>query len=220
DAHGTDYTPFQPLPRFYNPPPFSRRLNSKFSTPHISSSCDFRASMLKEPSMDNASLRSQVTRWLPWISGAAGLLYIAMRLYWIRHRYFMVDETEHLHAAWCMAQGQIPYKDFFEHHMPLIWIILQPVVRLWTDPVQALYAGRGLMLAFWFSILALYTAYGKRDWDVSERIIAAFIFCSFTTFARHAYEMRPDVPASLLLAASFVLGLRFNSRWVDAGLCA
>src|SRR6185437_4961750 len=137
DAHGTDYTPFQPLPRFYNPPPFSRWLNSKFSTPHISSSCDFRASMLKEPSMDNASLRSQVTRWLPWISGAAGLLYIAMRLYWIRHRYFMVDETEHLHAAWCMAQGQIPYKDFFEHHMPLIWIILQPVVRLWTDPVRS-----------------------------------------------------------------------------------
>lgn len=38
------------------------------------------------------------------------------------------DNVEHLHATWLMAQGKIPYKDFFEHHNPFIWIFFSPFI--------------------------------------------------------------------------------------------
>ena len=30
-------------------------------------------------------------------------------------RYFNPDEFEHLHFAWCISKGMLPYRDFFEH---------------------------------------------------------------------------------------------------------
>ena len=31
------------------------------------------------------------------------------------------DNVEHIHATWLVAQGKIPYKDFFQHHNPLMF---------------------------------------------------------------------------------------------------
>lgn len=42
-------------------------------------------------------------------------------------RWVWVDEAEHLHAAWNIAQGQIPFRDFFEHHPPVLWYLLAPL---------------------------------------------------------------------------------------------
>ncbi len=33
------------------------------------------------------------------------------------------DNVEHLNAAWMIWQGNIPYRDFFQHHNPLLWYI-------------------------------------------------------------------------------------------------
>lgn len=38
------------------------------------------------------------------------------------------DNVEHLHATWLVAQGKVPYKDFFEHHNPFIWLFFSPFV--------------------------------------------------------------------------------------------
>ncbi len=37
-----------------------------------------------------------------------------------------VDEWEHLQASWMIGQGMLPYKDFFEHHHPLMWYMTMP----------------------------------------------------------------------------------------------
>ncbi len=31
------------------------------------------------------------------------------------------DELEHVHAACAVAWGQLPYRDFFEHHTPALY---------------------------------------------------------------------------------------------------
>ena len=46
------------------------------------------------------------------------------------NRWWCVDELEHLHATWCVAQGQLPYRDFFEHHTPLLYYLLAPIAAL------------------------------------------------------------------------------------------
>ena len=42
------------------------------------------------------------------------------------------DNVEHLHATWLIAQGKMPYKDFFEHHNPFVWLVFSPFVMFTT----------------------------------------------------------------------------------------
>lgn len=37
------------------------------------------------------------------------------------------DEAEHLHFSYLVFEKNIPYKDFWEHHMPLIWYLFSPI---------------------------------------------------------------------------------------------
>src|ERR1051325_2332738 len=49
-----------------------------------------------------------------------------LRLWFLKVRQFDPDEFEHLHAAWLIAQGNLPYVDFFEHHTPWFHFFLAP----------------------------------------------------------------------------------------------
>lgn len=39
------------------------------------------------------------------------------------------DNVEHIHATWLVAYGKMPYRDFFQHHNPLLWYIFAPFIR-------------------------------------------------------------------------------------------
>lgn len=40
------------------------------------------------------------------------------------------DPLEHIYASYRVALGDVPYRDFFEHHHGLLWYIAAPIVRL------------------------------------------------------------------------------------------
>src|SRR5262249_4054839 len=40
---------------------------------------------------------------------------------------FNHDEIEHLHAAWLISIGQLPFRDFLEHHHPTLWFLAPPL---------------------------------------------------------------------------------------------
>lgn len=42
----------------------------------------------------------------------------------------IVDEMEHLRASWFVSQGYLPYRDFFEHHHPLLWFTWAPMMKI------------------------------------------------------------------------------------------
>lgn len=48
------------------------------------------------------------------------------------------DNVEHIHATWLVANGKVPYRDFFQHHNPLLWYIFAPVMSLITSPINIL----------------------------------------------------------------------------------
>ncbi|MBU2574908.1 MAG: glycosyltransferase family 39 protein [Elusimicrobia bacterium] len=163
---------------------------------------------------------------------AAGLLlfgaaWLALRLLLIRDRVFDMDELEHLHGAWLVARGQVPFRDFFEHHGPLFPFLLAPLTALIHDPIRAVWAARLFMLALTaatMKVLWNMTAPGR---GLLARALPVLLLCSFTTFADKSLEVRPDVPAMALLslallcasggasslkmrlAAGFLLGLAF-----------
>jgi hypothetical protein len=43
-----------------------------------------------------------------------------------RHLAFDDDEFQHAHMAWLLARGEVPHRDFFEHHLPLYHFVLAP----------------------------------------------------------------------------------------------
>jgi hypothetical protein len=146
--------------------------------------------------------------------------YLGLRVYMLFHRYLIADETEHLHAAWCMAQGMTLYKDFFEHHGPLWYLFLQWIPAFVKDPIQAIYAGRSIMLIFWSGIAYLQWRLTAR-WDRPQRIVSLIVLLAFTTSARSSVEIRPDVLAALLISFLYVLGdsEATLSRLAWMGLC-
>lgn len=48
------------------------------------------------------------------------------------------DNVEHLHATWLVAQGGVPYRDFFQHHNPLLWYIFAPIVGHFSNLLRLL----------------------------------------------------------------------------------
>jgi len=59
------------------------------------------------------------------------------------------DEFEHLRASWFVSLGEMPYRDFFEHHHPLIWFMFAPLVSIIPhDSLIALFAGKFFAACF------------------------------------------------------------------------
>lgn len=46
------------------------------------------------------------------------------------------DNVEHLHSAWLIWQGNIPYRDFFQHHNPLLWYVSMPLVAALINHIE------------------------------------------------------------------------------------
>lgn len=40
------------------------------------------------------------------------------------------DSFEHLRMSWLVSQGYVPYRDFFEHHHPLMWYAFAPIIKV------------------------------------------------------------------------------------------
>lgn len=42
------------------------------------------------------------------------------------------DNIEHIHSSFLVATGEVPYRDFFQHHNPLLWYLFAPVAKLFS----------------------------------------------------------------------------------------
>lgn len=83
--------------------------------------------------MSEQTKQSKVNFWsdnLPKIYFVLQILFGIAACFWIliNHQPKTGDDVEHLHSAWLVFQGEIPYRDFFQHHNPLLWYLFAPLV--------------------------------------------------------------------------------------------
>jgi hypothetical protein len=148
----------------------------------------------------------------------------AVLLIQTRSRGIDPDELEHLHAACAVSWGEVPYRDFFEHHGPGLFYMLQPILWMTGAALPALWWSRFLMWGIGMATLALTgaTAYrlagdcpnfrlsenGTVSFDMrrtAAAIAPALLGCT-TIFFWKTVEVRPDVPAMFLLTlAAYVM---------------
>lgn len=114
-----------------------------------------------------------------------GLDFLGLILTFAFNDTIILDELEHLRASWFVSNGEMPYRDFFEHHHPLIWFMYSPIIKaLPTNIFVALYTAK--LLAFGFSAGSMLIIYRLSNRYLGGKFAAiislAFFFVYFTTW--------------------------------------
>ena len=119
------------------------------------------------------------------------------------------DELEHLHAAWLVGQGQVPFRDFLEQHHPTLWYLLAPLTRGIGSVRGLVFATRVADLATLGAVLALVAGLLRRTYpEVAARWPLLLLGSSFM-FVRNTMEVRPDPLMNLLLYAGLLCWIGF-----------
>jgi hypothetical protein len=110
--------------------------------------------------------------------------------------HYGTDEYTYAHAAWAIAQGQEPYRDFLLHHFPLVMQLGSLVFRIDDEP-GAMQLLRWEMLPVWL------LAAGSAVWIGSRRGVWAAlatipILAALRTWVGYATQFRPDALAIAL----------------------
>lgn len=158
---------------------------------------------------------------LPIVVVAIVGIPFALRLELLEVRGFNPDEFQHLHHAWRISLGDLPSRDFFDHHLPALHFLLAPLLRgyqvAWSgsEAIAAILQARrlmwvcaaGVLLGSWMLAAAWR---GRREaWTVVALLSGLGLFLS------KSVEVRPDVPAAALLVAAVLAWLRAlrGGRW-------
>ncbi len=117
------------------------------------------------------------------------------------------DEVEHLHAAWLVSQGDLPYRDFGENHNPVLWYALAPLLPATDSPGDAVQAGRVAMAACSLLSLVLAALLARRIGGPRAMFLAPLLLIVSTYWSVYSVQIRPDVPMTTLVLLGLVLGL-------------
>jgi len=126
----------------------------------------------------------------------------------------IIDELEHLRASRFVSQGQIPYRDFFEHHHPLLWFFFSPFFAfLPYSNITALYAAKTLACCFSLAgMLMLFKIAGRFFGGTFGAVMTlAVYFFYFTTWYSFSI-FKPDTFARFF----YLLGLYYFLLWCES----
>ncbi len=135
------------------------------------------------------------------------------RLWFLRVRYLDLDELEHLHGAWSISKGLLPYRDYFEHHTPAFHFLLAPFFRSFavetkpSDAIAFIFFARGLMWVLTGVILLLVFHVAARWRDRQTGWLAVFCVSIVVMFVEKSLEVRPDVLAVAFWLAALACAL-------------
>jgi len=142
------------------------------------------------------------------------------------HKRFNHDEFEHVHTAWFVQNGYVPYTDFYQNHHPLLWVLMVPFLVLMGNSVETVIAVRLLMFVF-VAVMAVSVWWiARQTTDSNETsLLSVLILLSTLMFVDKSVEIRPDVPQVCLGLLSVCFLIYFfktkkDRYMVYAGLAA
>jgi len=139
---------------------------------------------------------------------------IALSLFYLLYKPFNPDELQHLHIAWLVSQGEIIYRDFWEHHGAAygllngaLMYIVNPApsanVLIWFRSLS-LIATLGVMIIIWLM---------ARQLSLSRlgSFLAVAAYASLFIVQNKGIEMRPDALQNLFWVGGLYLLIRNQS---------
>lgn len=129
--------------------------------------------------------------------------------------YVNVDSLEHLRMSWLVSQGYVPYRDFFEHHHPLLWYIYLPfTVLLPHNFMLVLYFSRVFCLIFSALMVFIVCKIIKRYMGGKELIpYFLVIMLSFYPVWWCYVTLKPEILARLLYFLGIYMFFRYSEKY-------
>ncbi|HSE95035.1 MAG TPA: glycosyltransferase family 39 protein, partial [Methylomirabilota bacterium] len=145
----------------------------------------------------------------PAVAATLLALVAVIRIGVVRYAPLDPDESEHLHAAWLVGDGRVPFLDFWDHHAPLFFYLLAPVTRWAWDSPNIYFVARALMAGT--SGVALYLVYRlARRLSAPAALGAVLLLAVLPRFVDQTTEVRPDVPALLAWLGTLLALVRWR----------
>ena len=91
-------------------------------------------------------MRLGMRRLSPGVLAALATLAVVLRIGVLLNRRIDPDESQHLHVAWLITQGQVPYRDFWEHHLPFFHYAMAPLTLWLAERPSVYFAARCVMV--------------------------------------------------------------------------
>ncbi|HEU4888916.1 MAG TPA: glycosyltransferase family 87 protein [Thermoanaerobaculia bacterium] len=128
------------------------------------------------------------------------------------------DELEFFRATSWIAEGRVPFRDFWEHHSPLAWFVFAPFTWLTDSPgVEAVIVLRWAQIPVWIAVFWLLHAWmSNAGIERFPRWAAMSLALSSSLFMTPAIEYRVEALACALLMGGLVLAQR--ERYFLAGV--
>ena len=193
--------------------------------PHIRSFPEIDPPSARTQGDDLAAMRAPVRdgwfgRFLPergqgriaWIALSAAV--VILKSIAIFHLRADSDETQHAHVVWAWTQGQLPYRDIFDNHMPLFHLACVPLMNLLGEHARILIELRLAMLPLFF--VCLWCVFNLTESLFSRSLApwACLAAAAWPGFFYTSTEFRPDILWASLWLGSLVTALcgRFSLR--------
>ncbi|MHB2015993.1 MAG: ArnT family glycosyltransferase [Candidatus Xenobia bacterium] len=143
-----------------------------------------------------------------WIAGGALMLAAVDAS---AHAAINPDELYHLHVAWLIGDGMVPFRDFFLQQNVLWYVLAAPFMHLFQDHLVVVQLARLSNLLFTAGTILLAARIVRRyhRLDASTGIF----LLAMSGFLTTAFEVRPDPLGNLLLMASLDAVLAGSSAW-------
>ncbi len=108
--------------------------------------------------------------------------FLAVILSFIFQDPVIADSMEHVRASWLVSLGDVPYRDFFEHHHPLLWYTFAPIINILPhNAVLSLYVAR--FCAFIVSVITILILYRIiKDFGTKEMNFYYFLILFFLAY--------------------------------------
>ena len=103
------------------------------------------------------------------------------------------DEAQHLHMIYGWLSGELPYRDRFDNHTPLLYLIFLPLAALAGETPQIILLARIAEFPISLGMLGLIYLIGRRfaDWEVALWTLATTL--GWGDWSLKSVEFRPDV---------------------------
>ncbi len=127
-------------------------------------------------------------------------------------RGFSHDELEAIHSAWKIHKGEKIYVDFFQHHHPLLYYLLIPVLTIIGENTTSLIAMRILIFLILTMIFIITYFLAKSFFNQKVALISLILLSTTLIFVNRAIEIRPDVPQTLWGISSILFYFLYKQK--------
>lgn len=105
-----------------------------------------------------------------------------------------MDNFEHIHTSWLISTGEVPYRDFFQHHNPLLWYLFAPITQLFYRDINIIYVAQLIAIFTWAINLYLFYSIIK-DYLFGKRIAQYTLLILFIHYFiwKDVQNLRPDI---------------------------